>query len=265
MGATVPHSARIMDYWLGGKDNFPADRKLGDRLREAYPPVVHLVRSKRHFLDRAVSWLAAEAGIRQFLDLGSGLPTAGNTHQVAQRAAPDSRTVYVDNDRLVLAHGRDLLPGGPGAATVYVDGNFRAPAAILRAAASTLDFNRPVAFILVGVLSLFGNDQENSYVVGQLMHAAVPGSYLAIADPSAASPAMVAAAEQYAATGVELYYLRGRRQLERFFDGLELVPPGLVPVPEWHPAAAPNAPGADDADDREAGAQSYGGVARKPA
>jgi hypothetical protein len=168
----------------------------------------------------------------------------------------------VDNDRLVLAHGRDLLSSGPEGATAYVEGNFRAPAAILQAAASTLDFSRPVAIILVGILSLFGNDQEDSYVVRQLTRAAAPGSYLAIADIAAASPALVAA-HYYAAAGVKVYYLRAPQQLERFFDGLELVPPGLLPAPQWHPAA-PDAPGADDAHDRQAGTQAYGGVGRKP-
>jgi hypothetical protein len=262
MGVTVSHSARILDYWLGGKDSFPADREVADQLREAYPGIVHLVRSKRHFLVRAVSWLAAEAGIRQFLDIGSGLPTADNTHQVAQRAAPDSRVVYADNDLVVITHGRKLLPSRPEGATAYVEGDFHAPAATLQAAASTLDFSRPVAIILVGILSLFGNDQEDSYVVRHLMDAAAPGSYLAIADIAAASPGLVAAAGQYAATGVKIYYLRGPQQLERFFDGLEMVPPGLVPVPQWHPAE-PDAPGADDADDRQAGIQAFGGVGRK--
>jgi O-methyltransferase involved in polyketide biosynthesis len=261
MGATVPCCARILDYWLGGKDSFPVDRELGDHLREIYPAIIHLVRSRRHFLIRAVSWLAAEAGVRQFLDIGSGLPTAGNTHQAAQWAAPGAKVVYLDNDRQVVRQARELLSSGPEGATAYVEGDFRDPAAILQSAASTLDFARPVAVILVGMLSFFGNDQEDSYVVRQLMHAAAPGSYLAIADTAVASPGLLTAAQQYAAAGAAIYYLRRPQQLERFFD-LELVPPGLVPVPRWHPAG-PEAPGADDARDRQAGIRVYGGVGRK--
>jgi ubiquinone/menaquinone biosynthesis C-methylase UbiE len=261
--SSAPHSARMVDYWLGGKDNFPVDREVADRLRKAYPAVVHLARSNRHFLIRTVSWLATRAGIRQFLDIGSGLPTADNTHQVAQRVAPDSRVVYVDNDRRVLAHARGLLSSAPGGPTAYVEGSFGTHAKILEAAASTLDFSRPVAFILVGVISLLGNDQEVCYVIRQLVRAVVPGSYVVVADPSTTSPSLVAATKQYARIGVELYHLRGRPQLEQFFEGLDLVPPGIVSVPEWHPAAL-GAPGADDPDDREAGIHSCGGVGRKP-
>jgi hypothetical protein len=261
MDTSVPHSARIWNYWLGGQDNFPVDREVGDRLREVYPAIVDLARSDRDFLERAVTWLAADAGIRQFLDIGSGLPTAENTHQVAQRAALDSRVVYVDNDPLVIAQARELLTGG---STGYVEGDFHAPAAILKAARATLDFSQPVAFMLLGVLGHLGNDQEVSYVIRHLLRAAVPGSYLVIAHGSATSPGLVAAAEQYAASGAEMYHLRGPQQVKRFFDGLELVPPGVVPVPEWHPGT-PGTPGADGGDDGAAEAYSYCGVGRKPA
>jgi hypothetical protein len=264
MDTSVPHSARIWNYWLGGKDNFPVDREVGDRLREVYPAIVDLARSDRDFLRRAVAWLAAEAGIRQFLDIGAGLPTAENTHQVAQRVAPDSRVVYVDNDPLVIAQARELLTSGRSGVTGYVEGDFRAPAAILKAAEATLDFGRPVAFMLLGVLGHLGNDQEVSYVIRHLMRAAAPGSYLMIAHGSATSPGLVAAAEQYAASGAEMYHLRGPRQVKRFFEGLELVPPGVVPVPEWHPGT-PGAAGADGGEDGSAEAYSYCGVGRKPA
>jgi hypothetical protein len=258
---SVPHSARIWNYWLGGKGNFRVDREVGDRVLEAYPAIVDLVRSERDFLKRAVTWLAAAAGIRQFLDIGGGLPAADNTHRVARRVAPDSRVVYVEDDPLVLTHGRELLARDPDSGAAYVEGDLRVPAEFLKAAAKTLDFGRPVAFVLVGVLGRDGNDQEVSYVVRQLMRAAVPGSYLVIAHASAASPGLVTAAEQYAAAGAKMSHLRDARQVERFFDGLELVPPGVVRVSDWDPARTA-APGADGDDDAEA--HSCGGVARKP-
>jgi hypothetical protein len=264
MDTSVPHSARIWNYWLGGQDNFPVDRQVGDRLRGVYPAIVDLARSDREFLRRAVRWLAADAGIRQFLDIGSGLPAAENTHQVAQRVAPDCRVVYVDNDPLVLAQARELLRSDPSGATGYVEGDFHAPAAILKAAQATLDFTRPVAFMLLGVLGHLGNDQEVSFVIRHLMRAAVPGSYLVIAHGSATSPGLVAAAEQYAASGAEMYHLRSPQQVKRFFGGLELVPPGVVPVPEWDPGTSRTA-GADGGEDGAAEAYSYCGVGRKPA
>ena len=256
MDTTVPNSARIWNYWLGGEDNFPVDRVVGDRLREVYPAIVDLARSDRQFLRRAVTWLAARAGIRQFLDIGSGLPAADNTHQVAQRAAPDSRVVYVDNDPLVLAQAQALLAGAPDGTTSYVAGDFRVPDAILAAAGTTLDLGEPVAVLLLGVLGHFGNDSEVAFIIRRLMAAAAAGSYLVIAHGSSTSPGLVAAAEQYAASGAELYHLRGPRQLEEFFGGLDLVPPGVVPVPQWRPDAA-DVPG-------EAEAYSYCAVARKP-
>jgi hypothetical protein len=258
MDTTVPHSARIWNYWLGGTDNFPVDREVGERLREVYPAIVDLARSDRQFLGRVVTWLAVEAGVRQFLDIGSGLPAADNTHQVAQRAAPEARVVYVDNDPLVIAHARELLTSGPQGATGYVEGDFRKPAEILAAAAGILDFSRPVAVMLLGVLGHFGNDQEVAFVIRHLMRAAAPGSYLVIAHGSATSPGLVAAAEQYAASGAEMYHLRGPGQLAGFFEGLEVVPPGVVPVPQWHPGNA--GPGDDGAE-----AYSYCAVGRKPA
>ena len=234
----MPHSARIWNYWLGGSENFEIDRDVGDQLREVYPAIVDLARSDRQFLARAVTWLAREAGIRQFLDIGSGLPAADNTHQVAQRAAAGCRVVYVDNDPLVLAQAQALLADAEEGTVSYVEGDFRAPDAILTAAASTLQFCQPVAVLLLGVLGHFGNDDEVAFIIRRLMAAAAPGSYLAIAHGSSTSPGLVAAAEKYAASGAELYHLRSPAQLERLFSGLELVPPGVVPVPEWHPGSS---------------------------
>ena len=240
LNTKVPHSARIWNYWLGGKDNFAVDRELGEQLRHVYPAIADLARSDRQFLNRAVRYLAGEAGIRQFLDIGSGLPTSDNTHEVAQRAAPESRIVYVDNDPLVLLHARVLLTSGPEGATDYIEADFRDPEALLTAAAATLDFTQPVALMLLGVLGHFGDDDEVASLIGRLLAAVVPGSYLVIAHGSSTSEGLAEAARQYREGGAETYHLRGPEQLGRFVAGLDLVSPGLVPVPQWRPD-----PGAD--------------------
>jgi O-methyltransferase involved in polyketide biosynthesis len=241
LNAKVPHSARVWNYWLGGKDNFAVDRELGERLRQVYPAIADLARSDRQFLNRAVRYLAGEAGIRQFLDIGSGLPTVDNTHEVAQRAAPESRIVYVDNDPLVLMHARVLLTSGPEGATDYIEADFRDPDAVLAGAARTLDFTQPVAVMLLGVLGHFGDDDEVASLIGRVMAATAPGSYLIIAHGSSTSEGLVEAARQYREGGAETYHLRGPEQLARFFAGLDLVPPGLVPVPRWRPDAGAGA------------------------
>ena len=235
LNTKVPHSARVWNYWLGGKDNFAVDRELGERLRQVYPAIADLARSDRQFLNRAVRYLAGQAGIRQFLDIGSGLPAVDNTHQVAQLTAPDSRIVYVDNDPLVLLHARALLTSGPEGATDYIEADFRDPDTLLAAAAATLDFTQPVAVMLLGVLGHFGDDDEAASLIGRVMAATAPGSYLIIAHGSSTSEGLVEAARQYRAGGAEAYHLRGPEQLARFFDGLDLVPPGLVPTPQWQP------------------------------
>jgi hypothetical protein len=255
LDTTVPHSARIWNYWLGGKDNFAVDRKVGDQLREVYPAIVDLARSDRRFLRRAVSYLAGEAGVRQFLDIGTGLPTAGNTHEVAQGIAADSRVVYVDNDPLILAHARALLTSGPRGATDYIEADFRDLDTILAAAARTLDFTRPVAVMLLGILGHFGDDEEVAPRIRRVMAATSLGSYLVIAHGSNTSEGLREAARQYRESGAEAYNLRGPEQLAGFFQGLDLVPPGLVPVPQWRPDPA-DGPG-------PLGAYSYCAVGRK--
>src|ERR1700685_4368947 len=240
LNVTVPHSARIWNYWLGGKDHFTVDRTVGEQLRDGYPAVVDLGRPDRQFLGRAVRYLVGEAGIRQFLDIGSGLPTVDNTHEVAQRVAPESRVVYVDSDPLVLLHARVLLTSGPEGATDYLEADFRDPEALLAAAAATLDLTQPVAVMLLGVLGHFGEEAEGAELIARGMGAVAPGSYLVIAHGSSTSEGLVEAARQYRAGGAETYHLRGPEQLARFFAGLDLVPPGLVPVPQWRPE-----PGAD--------------------
>jgi hypothetical protein len=240
---TVAHSARVHDYWLGGKDHFAADRAAGDAVIEAYPGIVESVRANRAFLARVVRFLAAEAGIRQFLDIGTGIPTANNTHEVAQSVAPDCRVVYVDYDPVVLAHARALLVGSPEGATDYIDADLRDPQAILNQAAQTLDFSRPVAVMLIAIMHLIGDDAEPYKIVSQLTGAMPSGSYLALSQVASDIQAeqMAEAARRYNRLAHETQRHRNRAEVTRFFDGLSLVEPGVVPVQEWRPATAAEA------------------------
>jgi hypothetical protein len=237
---TVPHSARIWNYWLGGKDNYAVDRTAGDQYREIFPGIADVARTSRGFLTRAVRYLAGEAGIRQFLDIGTGLPTADNTHEVAQRVAPESRIVYVDNDPLVLAHARALLTSRPEGATEYLDADLRDPAAILDAAADLLDLKRPIALMLMGIMGHF-TDEEAYPIVSRLLSGLPSGSYFALYDGANTNEAFNDAQRGYNESGAVPYYLRSPEQFARFFEGLELVEPGVVPVPHWRPdpGAAP--------------------------
>jgi hypothetical protein len=249
----VPHSARVWNYWLGGKDNFAADRAVGDQVREIYPDVVEIARASRAFLDRSVRYLTGEAGIRQFLDIGTGLPTADNTHQVAQQVAPESRIVYVDNDPLVLVHARALLTSGPEGETAYVDADVRDPGKILQAAAETLDFSRPVALMLLGILGNVEDTDEAGAIVNRLVDAVPSGSYLVINDGTDTIAAGVEGAEKRGEAG-DPYYLRSPDTIAGFFDGLELAAPGVVSTPRWRP----------DTADQPAELAVFCGVARKP-
>jgi hypothetical protein len=254
---SVPHSARIWNYWLGGKDNYAVDRAAGDAYVKVYPGIVDVARAGRAFLARAVRYLALEAGIRQFLDVGTGLPTADNTHQIAQRAAPESRIVYVDNDPLILAHARALLTSTPEGATDYIDADMRDPEAVLERAAALLDFDQPVALLLMGVMGHIEGDDEAQSIVRRLRTGLSPGSYLAVYDGVAEMVEAFTEAQQgYDDTGAVPYKLRGPEQVARFFEGLEFVEPGLVPVSQWHPEATGAGAGPDS--------PSLAGVARKP-
>jgi S-adenosyl methyltransferase len=232
---SVAHIARVYDYWLGGKDNFAADREAGDEALQAYPDLVSSVRANRAFLARGVRYLAAEAGIRQFLDIGTGIPSANNTHEVAQRVAPGSRVVYVDNDPIVLAHARALLVAGPDGATDYLDADLRDTAKILEHAAGFLDLSQPVGVMLVAVLHLIGLDDDPYGIVRQLMAAVPPGSYLLLSHvASDIEP------EKMAEMGKRLNrllaqkgYYRNQAEVTEFFAGLELLEPGVVPVQQW--------------------------------
>jgi hypothetical protein len=230
---TRPHSARVWNYWLRGKDNFAVDRAAGDRYRECFPGIVDVAREVRAFLGRAVTYLAGEVGIRQFLDVGTGLPTADNTHQVAQRVAPDSRIVYVDNDPLVLVHARALLYSGPQGVVDYVDADVREPDTILEYAAQTLDLTKPTALMLLGILGFVPNDDEACSIVRRLMAGLASGSYLVHCDGSPTNAEQVEAQQQLNDTYAIPYHLRSPETTARFFDGLELVEPGFVDITQW--------------------------------
>jgi hypothetical protein len=254
---SVAHPARVYDYWLGGKDNFAADREAGDRVLAVTPGLRERVRAGRAFLVRTVRYLAAEQGIRQFLDVGTGIPSANNTHEVAQRAAPDARVVYVDNDPIVLTHARALLAGSPEGSIQYFDSDVRDVASIIGAAARTLDLTRPTALMLLGVMHLI-QDSEGPYeLVARLMGELPSGSYLVLSHPASdIHPGQAEAQRRYNERVSTPQTLRTRAEVSRFFEGLDLVPPGLVYVHEWRP-------GPDDIVPPGA-VSAYGGVARKP-
>ncbi len=234
LDTTRPSSARVWNYWLGGKDNFELDRMVGDQIRASFPAIVVAAQEQRKFLARAVTYLAGEAGIRQFLDIGTGLPTADNTHEVAQRVAPDARIVYVDNDPLVLVHARALLTSSPEGATAYVEADVEDPDRILHEAARTLDFSRPVALTMLGVLGNVADYAEARSVVTRLVDATPAGSYLVICDGTNTSQESVEG-QRVANQSGHPYHLRSPEEIAGFFTGLELVDPGVVPVPHWRP------------------------------
>jgi hypothetical protein len=235
LNADLPHTARIWNYLLGGKDNFAADRAVGEQILEGQPALAENARLSRAYLVRAVRFLAGEAGVRQFLDIGTGLPTANNTHEAAQSVAPESRIVYVDNDPLVLAHARALLTSAPGGVTDYVDADMHDMDRVLREAARTLDFSEPVAVLFMGVLGHVEKDAEALRMVRTAMDAVPSGSYLAIYDGTDYSPEVIEAARLWNLSAALPYHLRSRKRLAEFFEGLEIVAPGLVSVTKWRP------------------------------
>ena len=261
---SVSHSARIWNYWLGGKDNYAADREAGDRVAAMLPSIVAQARADRAFLGRAIRYLAGEEDVRQFLDIGTGLPTADNTHEVAQRVAPGSRIVYVDNDPLVLAHARALLTSTPEGRCDYIDGDLRDPDNILARAAQTLDFGQPVALMLLGILHHIPDTDEAYLIVGRLAASLASGSYVAINHSTSAvsGAAMEEAVAHWNQVGTPSMTLRTPRQIARFFDGLDLVAPGVVSCSRWRPGPIP------PAKSRWAGqpveVDEFAGVARKP-
>ena len=255
---SVPHSARVWNYWLGGQDNYPIDRQVGDDFARLYPDITVVAQTSRAFLKRAIVFLAAEAGVRQFLDIGTGMPTAENTHQVAQAVAPAARIVYVDNDPVVLAPAQTLLTSTPEGATEYVDGDLRDPAAILAAAGrSTLDLSQPVGLILMNILGHLPDLEEAVSIVRHLMGALPSGSYLVTADGTNVidGPAFEAAIAVWNANAPLSYHLRHPDQLAGFLTGLAVVDPGLVPCSRWRPSPE------DDSTARDV--DEFGAVARK--
>jgi S-adenosyl methyltransferase len=256
LDTNVPHSARIWNYWLGGKDNYAADREAGDRFRQVFPGIIENARAFRSFLRRGIGFLAGEAGMRQFLDIGTGLPTAGNTHELAQAVAPESRIVYVDNDPLVLAHARALLISREEGATAYLHADLHDTGTILAAAADTLDFERPVAVILSGILGHIADYDEARAIVGRLLAAVPAGSHLLVCDGTSTDETLIAAQQQHNDRGAVQYQLRTPGEIAGFFDGLELVEPGVVSCPLWRPERTPFG--------EPQGVDAYGGIGRKP-
>ena len=253
---SVAHVARVYDYWLGGKTNFTPDQVAARAAMRAAPHVAEGVRGNRAFLARAVRYLVGPAGVRQFLDIGTGIPAADNTHDVAQAQAPECRVVYVDNDPIVLAHARALLTTGSEGATAYLDEDLRNVPQIAAAAAGTLDLTQPVAVMLIGILHCIPDEDDPASIVKQLMDAVPAGSYLAISHP--ANDIDIEGMRDLTSRLNELMPMRlrfrSRAQVAAFFDGLELVEPGLVRIPEWRP---------DSEADTANPATVWGGVARK--
>jgi O-methyltransferase involved in polyketide biosynthesis len=253
---SVPSPARMWNYWVGGKDHFAADREAADKIMAAMPSLPAIARSVRYFLIDIVHSLTVDYGIRQFLDIGTGLPTADNTHDVAQRAAPESRIVYADYDPVVLAHARALLTSSPEGNTDYIEADLRETGTILSAAARTLDFSKPVAILLLAVLHFIPDEDDPYAIVRELMDAAPSGSFLVIVHaPSDRSPQeMAEQTRRYNESGAEFMRPRSQEEILRFFTGLELIGPGIAPLSEWLPEGQAG----------PASGEAVAGVGRKP-
>jgi O-methyltransferase involved in polyketide biosynthesis len=256
---TVPNPSRMWNYWLGGKDNFAADREAAEQVLQVMPTMPMIARAARLFLIDAVHQLADRHGIRQFLDIGTGLPTADNTHDVAQRAAPESRIVYVDYDPVVLSHAQALLTSSPEGRTDYIQADLRDTDTILKGAARTLDFGRPVAVLLIAVLHFIPDADDPYAIVARLMDAVPSGSYLVMAHAASdiAPEASAEMARRYNQMSSASITPRSREQVARFFDGLDMAPPSLVPISQWGLSG--------QIDSTVGGLVGYCGIGRKPA
>jgi hypothetical protein len=254
-----PHPARMYDWYLGGKDNYPVDEEMGRQMLALDPRVPVMARVNRAFMHRATRWLA-QNGVRQFLDIGTGIPTEPNLHQVAQAVAPDARVVYCDNDPIVLAHAAALLRSSDAGVTEYLQADARDPDAILDGARKVLDFGRPVALSLVALLHFVSDADGAHALVDRLLSELPSGSYRMVTHATAdfTPEESAAAIAKLKAAGVTLA-LRSREEFTRFFDGLDLVEPGVAVVPEWHPELGEPVPGQDDGV-----IPGYGAVGRKP-
>jgi S-adenosyl methyltransferase len=253
---SVAHPARIYDYWLGGKDNYAADREAAEQTIAAMPFIVSAARANRAFLGRAVRHLSGEAGIRQFLDIGTGLPSGKNVHQVAQQIAPQSRIVYVDNDPIVLIHAKALLTSTPEGMTAYLDADLRDTGKILSEAAATLDFTQPIAVMLLMILQFIPDSDDPYRIVAELMSAVPPGSYLVISHSpkDIEADAVAQGTDRYNERASAAMTNRTHAEVSRFFDGLEMVEPGLVQLHKWRPILG----------DPATEISGYGGIGRKP-
>ena len=257
----IPHSARMYDYFLGGKTNYEADREVARKTIEQFPNVAVGARENRLFMNRAARYLAAEAGVRQFLDIGTGIPTSPNLHEVVQQVDPACRVAYADNDPLVLAHARALMTGTPEGATTYVHADFREPAALLESAElhEVLDLERPVALSLVALLHFIPDSDDPHALVARYLDRLPSGSYLMLTHGTMevlSAAAVEAVIKLYRANNIPLT-TRSRAEVERFFTGLELVEPGIQPILDWRPDGTSVAPSHNEAP-------IYGAVARKP-
>jgi hypothetical protein len=255
--ASVAHVARVYDYLLGGKDNFAADREAAEQAIRISPDIVSTARANRAFLVRTTRYLTGQACIRQFLDIGTGMPTNNNIHEVAQSIAPECRVVYVDHDPIVLAHARALLSSVPGGVTDYVEADLREPGKILAEAAQTLDFSRPVAIMLIAILHLVLDRDDPYDLVSQLVNAVVPGSYVVISHAASDidTGAMISMTSRLNELMAQQAVPRTHREVCAFFAGLDLLEPGLVRIPEWRPASV---------SESAVRAQTWGAVARIP-
>jgi hypothetical protein len=230
-----PHSARVWDYLLGGKNHYLVDSQAGDLILQTFPEFSTIARVQRRLLVRAVRFLARDAGIRQFLDIGTGLPTTNNTHEVAQGIAPESRVVYVDNDPIVLAHADALLRSTPEGVCAYLDADVRDPRKILAEAAHTLDFDRPIGLMLLNIMGQLSDQEQPERIVAELVDALPRGSYVVLSDGTATNEQLEAAVEAYNAQSVNTYHLRSPERIGSFLQGLRLVEPGLVRSADWRP------------------------------
>ena len=253
----VAHNARVWNYWIGGKDNYEVDQQVGEHVAGMFPIIRDIARADRDFLGRAVSFLAGERGVRQFLDIGTGLPTAENTHEIAQRLAPDSRIVYVDNDPIVLVHARTLLTGTHDGVTAYIDADVHDPDAILERAGRTLDFTQPVAVMMLGILNFVLDVDKAREIVRRVMAAAPSGSFLVLTHPTfddvLGGAGQIPAMKFWNENATPPITARSGADIAAFFEGLEVLEPGMVSCGQWRaePGSAVLVP-------------QYGAVAVKP-
>ncbi|MFD7337861.1 SAM-dependent methyltransferase [Streptomyces violascens] len=257
LNTSVAHNARVWNYWIGGKDNYEVDQQVGDQVATMFPVIRDVARADRAFLGRAVRFLTADCAVRQFLDIGTGLPTLDNTHEIAQRIAPESRVVYVDNDPIVLVHARSLLTGTSQGVTDYIDADVHHPDSVIEGASATLDLDRPVAVMMLGILNFVLDTGQAQDIVRRVMASVPSGSYLALTHPTTdtdlGGEGNVEAMKFWNENATPPITARSRAEISAFFDGLDLLSPGLVSCSLWRPES-----------DSAAALPQFGAVAVKP-